>query len=161
MQLSEKLITLRKEKGLSQLALAEKLNVSRQAISRWETGTAYPSTDNLTLLSDLYGVLVDYLIGKEEDRPLEVVVPSEGADELPVDDEAAAEKPRNTGLLNRPIAVKWVIMILLLFVIAVSIFLIIREKKSNEPTHYVMSDLQPVDPREIENYVHGGFSLSW
>ncbi len=40
MQLSEKLITLRKEKGLSQLALAEKLNVSRQAISRWETGAA-------------------------------------------------------------------------------------------------------------------------
>lgn len=161
MQLSEKLITLRKEKGLSQLALAEKLNVSRQAISRWETGAAYPNTDNLALLSELYAVPVDYLIGRAEDRPSEVAAPSEGANELPVDDETAADKPRNTGLLNRLIAVKWVIMILLLFVIAVSIFLIIREKKSNEPTHYVMSDLQPVDPREIENQVNGGFSFSW
>lgn len=82
MQLSEKLITLRKEKGLSQLALAEKLNVSRQAISRWETAAAYPSTDNLALLSDLYGVPVDYLIGKEEGRPLEVVVDRCGTQDL-------------------------------------------------------------------------------
>lgn len=136
MQLSEKLIALRKEKGLSQLALAEKLNVSRQAISRWETGAVYPSTDNLALLSELYGVPVDYLIGKEKDRPLEVVVPSEGANELPVDDKAVPGKSQKAGLPNRPIAAKRVV-ILLLFVIVLLIFLTIREKKRDEPTHYV------------------------
>lgn len=47
MELKEKLVALRKEKGLTQLVVAEKLNVSRQAISRWESGTALPSTDNL------------------------------------------------------------------------------------------------------------------
>ena len=47
MKLEEKLISLRKEKGLSQMKLAEMMNVSRQAISRWEVGAAVPSTDNL------------------------------------------------------------------------------------------------------------------
>lgn len=47
MKLEEKLISLRKEKGLSQMKLAEMMNVSRQAISRWEVGAAVPSTDNV------------------------------------------------------------------------------------------------------------------
>lgn len=63
MNLPEKLVLLRKQKGLTQLELAEKLNVSRQAISRWEVGTAAPSTDNLKELSNLYDVSVDYLLG--------------------------------------------------------------------------------------------------
>lgn len=46
MELKEKLVALRKEKGLTQSAVAEKLDVSRQAISRWESGIALPSTDN-------------------------------------------------------------------------------------------------------------------
>ena len=67
MELKEKLVALRKEKGLTQLAVAEKLFVSRQAISRWESGVALPSTDNLKSLSELYGVPVDYLINKESE----------------------------------------------------------------------------------------------
>lgn len=59
MELKEKLVALRKEKGLTQSAVAEKLDVSRQAISRWESGVALPSTDNLKSLSALYGVPVD------------------------------------------------------------------------------------------------------
>ena len=65
MELKEKLVALRKEKGLTQSAVAEKLDVSRQAISRWESGIALPSTDNLKSLSALYGVPVDTIrIGK-------------------------------------------------------------------------------------------------
>ena len=44
MKLEEKLVSLRKAKGLSQMKLAEMMNVSRQAISRWEVGAAVPST---------------------------------------------------------------------------------------------------------------------
>lgn len=62
MSLATKLVTLRKQKGLTQMDLAEKLNVSRQAISRWEVGAAVPGTDNLKVLGDLYGVTVDYLL---------------------------------------------------------------------------------------------------
>ena len=46
MKLEEKLVYLRKEKRLSQMKLAEMMNVSRQAVSRWETGVAVPSIDN-------------------------------------------------------------------------------------------------------------------
>ena len=66
MSLATKLVTLRKQKGLTQMDLAERLNVSRQAISRWEVGTAVPSTDNLKILGELYGVRVDYLLNDQE-----------------------------------------------------------------------------------------------
>lgn len=70
MELKEKLVALRKEKGLTQLVVAEKLNVSRQAISRWESGTAQPSTDNLRCLGALYEVPIDYLVNEETERPI-------------------------------------------------------------------------------------------
>ena len=63
----EKLTYFRKQKGLTQANLAEALHVSRQAISRWEVGTAVPSTDNLKVLSTLYGVPVDYLLNDSAD----------------------------------------------------------------------------------------------
>ena len=62
MTFEEKLVALRKEKGLSQLQLAEQLNVSRQAVSRWESGAAMPTVDNLVYLSRLYGVSLDALL---------------------------------------------------------------------------------------------------
>lgn len=73
MKLEEKLVSLRKAKGLSQLKLAEMMNVSRQAISRWEVGAAVPSIENLRFLSRLYGVSIDYLVNEESKDP----VPSE------------------------------------------------------------------------------------
>lgn len=60
MKLAEKLVYLRKKQGLSQLKLAEMMNVSRQAISRWETGIAVPSAENLKYLGNLYNVSLDY-----------------------------------------------------------------------------------------------------
>lgn len=65
MNLQDKLIQLRKKSGMSQLELAEAANVSRQAISKWELGTAIPTLENLVTLSKLYGVSVDYLINDE------------------------------------------------------------------------------------------------
>ena len=62
MSLAEKLVSLRKEKGLTQMELAGELHVSRQAISRWEVGYAMPGMDNLKLLSELYEVSVDFLL---------------------------------------------------------------------------------------------------
>lgn len=69
MKLAEKLIFLRKEKRLSQLKLAELMNVSRQAVSRWEVGAATPSIENLKYLSGLYGVSMEYLLDDSEDSP--------------------------------------------------------------------------------------------
>ena len=69
MVLSEKLAALRKEHGYSQLYVAERLQVSRQAISRWEVGSSVPSTENLMELSRLYGVSLDELVGHDEKSP--------------------------------------------------------------------------------------------
>lgn len=69
MKLEEKLVSLRKAKGLSQMNLAEMMNVSRQAISRWEAGTAVPSTDNLKYLGRLYDVPLEYLLNDDAPDP--------------------------------------------------------------------------------------------
>ena len=65
MKISEKIVHLRKLNGLSQEELAEKLEVSRQAISRWEMGTAKPDANNILQLSMLFGVTTDYLLHDE------------------------------------------------------------------------------------------------
>lgn len=56
---------IRIQKGYTQEEIANKLNISRQAVSRWETGKASPDVDNLTLLGEIYGVSVDEILGKE------------------------------------------------------------------------------------------------
>ncbi len=65
MTIYDKLVQLRKRKGWSQEDLAEKLDVSRQAISRWENGSALPDAYNLRQLSHLYDVSTDYLLNDE------------------------------------------------------------------------------------------------
>ena len=62
MDLKDTLQHYRKRQGLSQIELAEALDVSRQTVSKWETGTALPSAENLLALSKLYGVPVDALL---------------------------------------------------------------------------------------------------
>ena len=63
---SEKLQLLRKSKGFTQEELAEKLNVSRQAVAKWEAGRAYPDVMNLIQISDMMNVTVDYLVKDRE-----------------------------------------------------------------------------------------------
>jgi len=66
MTLAEKILALRTEQGLSQGDLAEKLEVSRQSVSKWETGQATPDLDKIIKLADLFGVTVDELIREEK-----------------------------------------------------------------------------------------------
>lgn len=81
MELSKKVKALRKKQGLSQLELAEKIFVSRQAISGWEAGTSRPSTENLQCLSKLYAVPLEVLLDDKQelefggDKQSEPVIP--------------------------------------------------------------------------------------
>lgn len=61
--LSEKIVSLRRKNGLSQEQLAEKLGVSRQAISKWEGGLSTPELDKLKALSECFHITIDELIG--------------------------------------------------------------------------------------------------
>lgn len=88
MTLGYKLAKLRRENNYTQEQLAELLGVSRQAISKWESGAAYPETEKLIRLGRLYGCSMDYLLleketqepepeecnGKKSGQPQEVVV---------------------------------------------------------------------------------------
>ena len=69
MKLSEKLLQLRNEHGTSQFELAERLHVSRQTISRWETGQSSPSAENLQFLAEFYGITIDELFYSVEEKP--------------------------------------------------------------------------------------------
>lgn len=62
MKRSEKITAQRKAHGLSQEELADRLGVSRQAVSRWEQGSALPDANNLVQLSRTFGVTTDYLL---------------------------------------------------------------------------------------------------
>ena len=65
MKLSEKILSLRKARNMSQEELADRLGVSRQAVSRWEVGSALPDASNILQISRLFGVSADYLLNDE------------------------------------------------------------------------------------------------
>lgn len=66
MNFSQKLQLIRKNKGYTQEELAEKLDVSRQAVAKWESGQVYPDISNLIQISKLFNVTVDYLVKDQE-----------------------------------------------------------------------------------------------
>lgn len=76
MKLSEKIYSLRRKNGLSQEQLAQRLDVSRQAISKWESGVSVPENDKLIALSKYFAVSVDYLIKEDIDTPDSPAQPS-------------------------------------------------------------------------------------
>ncbi len=76
MNIGERIYGLRKEKGLSQEELAEKLGVSRQSVSKWESGNVMPDIDKAVAMSELFGVTTDYLLtGKKAEQPVGAAEP--------------------------------------------------------------------------------------
>ena len=92
MALSEKLYTLRKKSGLSQEQLAEQLGVSRQAISKWESGQSVPESDKLIVISNYFKVSLDYLLKEESEQ--------ETITETPVTDGTMQTNDRTRWLLG-------------------------------------------------------------
>ena len=68
MEFNNKLYELRKQKGFSQEELANRLNVSRQTISKWEVGESTPDMEKLVAISDLFEVSLDELVKGEEPK---------------------------------------------------------------------------------------------
>ena len=95
MKLHEKIYNLRKKEGLSQEALAEKLGVSRQSVSKWETGEATPEVGKLLAISKLFGVTTDYLLNDEAEESTESEVPSSSFEVTSVN-EAPTKKSKNS-----------------------------------------------------------------
>lgn len=86
METKEILLKLRSEKGLSQDELAEKVFVTRQAVSRWENGETVPNTETLKLLSKLFDVSINTLLGS----PRKLICQCCG---MPLDDSSISKEP--------------------------------------------------------------------
>ena len=67
-EIANRLVKLRKENNLSQEALANKLGISRQAVSKWERAEASPDTDNLIMLAKIYHMSLDDLLKTDQDE---------------------------------------------------------------------------------------------
>lgn len=89
METKDIILRLRTENGLSQDALSEKVFVTRQAVSRWETGETVPGTETLKLLSKLFDVSINTLLGS----PRSLICQCCG---MPLDDSAIAKEADGT-----------------------------------------------------------------
>ena len=74
MNIGERIMALRKEKNISQSELAKRLNVSRQAVSKWEQGVSSPDTERLIQLAEILGTEVEYLATGTHPEPGSVVL---------------------------------------------------------------------------------------
>lgn len=83
MQFHEKLVRLRKRRGLTQAQAAELVDTSRQAISKWESGTGVPALENIKVLARVYGVSYDTLLDDSRDLEDEAAPPPQPPAEGP------------------------------------------------------------------------------
>ena len=144
-----KLVSLRKQKGITQMEVAEKLNVSRQAISRWEVGSAVPTTDNLKVLSELYGVSIDYLLNDAAENVSK-------HNEVKQDQSSASETEEKNGFRNRR---RWYIgaaigLVLMVIILAVVVTAIATAKNSKGEQSQVMpiTDLTVAEETDYTTY---------
>ncbi len=142
MKLEEKLIVLRREKGLTQLQIAEKIDVSRQAISKWESGNAVPSIENLKYLSELYGVSVDYLLNDGIER----------TDQQEVIEGNPHEKQTEVNAKKRIIFAGFIILILAIAV------LLYMNKATGNTQNFNFDDMESKSWEAAESE---SFSISW
>ena len=155
MRLEEKLTVLRKESGYTQLDLAEKVRVSRQAISKWETGRALPSMEKLKYLSELFGVSVDYLLNDdmtEEPKPKEQKPAPEPQTKEPQTEEAVFPEKEK----GKPVRWKY-IAALLLAVLLLGLLIGVFVGKYSE-RHISIVDIPGL---EVESDPKGEFYIGW
>lgn len=133
MNYHKRLIELREKAGLSQQDLADRLNVTRQTVSRWENQKTEPPIDTLVYLSELYGVSVDYLLGRTE-------FPQQSK-------EAASERPDTTKPRQKPRWRRILLAVCAAGIVAVLLFCIFRPVRA-EPDVTPLEDV----PGEVVNF---------
>lgn len=134
MNFGEKLSLLRKQHGMTQLELAEKLNLSRQAVSRWERGTAEPSTENLVRIAALFGVPVDALVNGGAPLPAE-----------PAGQAAPTEEKSAASGQGRPTMMKMVAIMVLVIAVALAFLIGMRAGRRE-----ALPEKNPIDMEDME-----------
>ena len=156
MNLPEKLAFLRRAKGLCQQELADEMNVSRQAVSKWESGNVMPSLDNLIYLSRLYGVTIDSLIDDSQDLPPEPA-PPEPVPAAPVPPESPGkEHPAFTFIKKYGWLTAFILALIVTFILVICI---LRIQSQADDRTIPMQDLPTYIVGADEEYSKGTFSL--
>lgn len=155
MDVAERLAALRKRAGLSQGDVAARLNVSRQAVSRWETGFTVPSTDNLSHLGRLYGVTLDELLSYSAALPPEK--PQEEAPAQQPKAEAPAPTPQPAAA-SAPAHAKVIIIALsiLCLLLAIGVGVLLHQKHSeNRELTFDEIESESIEDADIDEFQFG------
>lgn len=162
MDLAERLAALRKRAGLSQGDVAERLNVSRQAVSRWETGLTVPSTDNLSRLGRLYGVTLDELLSYSAALPPEKPqeeAPAQQPQEAVQQPKAEAPAPTPQPAANSaPAHAKAIIIALsiLCLLLAIGVGVLLHQKHSeNRELTFDEMESESIEDADIDQFQFG------
>ncbi len=137
MKLADKLIELRKEKDWSQEEFAEKLDVSRQAVSRWENETALPDAQNILRISKLFNVTTDYLLNEDD----------EGKTNDPTTETAESKTEKTTPLVQKKKPPYGYLILVICLVIVAACAIIKISKLANKEHHHTA--LNSVKENEI------------
>lgn len=124
MILAEKVASLRKKKGWSQEELAEKLGISRQSVSKWESGASIPDIDKIIMLSKLFQVSTDYLLKDEMEEDGNMVQEAEAAEE-PLRRSVSLEEANTFMELTRKYALPKALAVALFVLCPVPLFLLL------------------------------------
>ncbi len=141
MEMKDRFIQLRREKQMTQAELAEVLNVSRQAVSRWETGASIPSMDSLIELSKLYGVPVDYFMGKS-------VPVNDPAVETDGSKSAVDSRARYMSRLKNTLIIILAVLLVIASIV-IAHFIIERNHAENPRDYYRADELEEIDVEDI------------
>lgn len=156
MNLPEKLAFLRRAKGLCQQELADEMNVSRQAVSKWESGNVMPSLDNLIYLSKLYGVTIDSLIDDSQDLPPEPAPPEPVPAEPVPPESLRMEHPTFPFIRKYGWLTAFVLALIVTFILVICI---LRIQSQADDRTIPMQDLPTYIVGADEEYSKGTFSL--
>lgn len=136
MKLKRRLHDIRMEQGISQEALAERVNVSRQTISKWENGVVRPSADNLAALSEVFGLPVDAFLKDDWTPPEE---PEPVIVEVPVEVPVPVPNPIRYRL--------WAILFALVVAVGIAVgVLFFREQPDEESVSELTLQSEVIDP---------------
>lgn len=141
------MIELRKQNGLSQQDLADRLGVSRQAISRWETGAVQPLADSVKSLAQVFQVSTDYLLNDDLDTP----TPPPTAQPAPPQEKQSARKHRKWLLALAALAAAAVLV--LVTAVATAYYL---QWKERQPV-----SMYDVLSEKDDGQSDGTFTVSW
>lgn len=142
MQFHEKLVQLRKRRGLTQAQAAELVDTSRQAISKWESGTGVPTLENIKALARVYGVSFDTLLDDSRDLEDEAAPPPQPPAEGP-----AARQPHPSNKRRLAMAGAAAVLLILL---AGTVFWIHTAGQEKDSTPLEELECYPVDPDIID-----------